>query len=173
VSRAAAALLLCTLLTAAPAGCTPQPPSRAQPGAAFVDIAAPSGSASAPRRSTDGPGAEGRQRRPARPPRHRFTPPQSEPSTSDLQGAEEQFRKGRQLITTGNYRLACPRFEESMRLAPALGTLLNLAICEEQAGERDRACQLFHDAADWAEQLGQADRGQIARARAIALGCPP
>jgi hypothetical protein len=48
--------------------------------------------------------------------------------------AETLFREGREAVKRGDYAVACPKFEESQRLEPANGTLLNLALCEEGWG---------------------------------------
>jgi hypothetical protein len=48
--------------------------------------------------------------------------------------AETLFRQGREAVKRGDYAVACPKFEESQRLDPANGTLLNLALCEEGWG---------------------------------------
>ena len=45
--------------------------------------------------------------------------------------AETLFREARKLMQTGDFVHACPKFEESERLDPAPGTLVNLAECEE------------------------------------------
>jgi hypothetical protein len=49
------------------------------------------------------------------------------------------FRQGRDAMKVGDYRSACASFEESQRLDPAAGTLLNLAICSERLGRLLRA----------------------------------
>src|ERR1041384_7022387 len=48
--------------------------------------------------------------------------------------AETLFREGREAVKRADYAVACPKFQESQRLDPAIGTLLNLALCEESWG---------------------------------------
>jgi hypothetical protein len=54
------------------------------------------------------------------------------PSPSDT--SDDLFRRGRAAAQTGDCRTALPLFEQSQRLEPAVGTLLNLAVCEEKLG---------------------------------------
>jgi len=49
--------------------------------------------------------------------------------------AEQLFDEGRQLASARRYAEACDKFAESLRLAPATGTLANLAICHELVGK--------------------------------------
>jgi hypothetical protein len=44
------------------------------------------------------------------------------------------FQAGRDAMKRAAYVAACPKFAASQALAPALGTLLNLALCQEQLG---------------------------------------
>jgi len=53
--------------------------------------------------------------------------------------ASALFREGRDALKRGAYAEACARFEESQRLDPSLGTLLNLSVCEEHQGHLLRA----------------------------------
>ncbi len=48
--------------------------------------------------------------------------------------AEVAFAEGRRALTAGDLARARAHFEASYRLEPAVGTLLNLAVCEEQLG---------------------------------------
>jgi hypothetical protein len=48
--------------------------------------------------------------------------------------AEVLFEQGRDAMSDGNYDEACSKFEASMDLDPAPGTLMNLGNCEEQRG---------------------------------------
>src|SRR5436190_14534460 len=48
--------------------------------------------------------------------------------------AESLFRQAREEMKRGEAAAACPKFEESYRLDPSIGTLLNLALCEEALG---------------------------------------
>lgn len=48
--------------------------------------------------------------------------------------AEALFRDGRNAMKVGDMAKACAALSESERLDPSAGTLLNLAICEEQLG---------------------------------------
>jgi hypothetical protein len=59
--------------------------------------------------------------------------------------AETLFREGREAVKRGDYAVACPKFEESQRLEPANGTLLNLALCEEGWGRAAEASVHFEE----------------------------
>jgi hypothetical protein len=48
--------------------------------------------------------------------------------------AESLFRQARDEMKRGEHVTACPKLEESYRLDPAIGTLLNLALCREALG---------------------------------------
>jgi hypothetical protein len=48
--------------------------------------------------------------------------------------AESLFRDARESMKRGEPAQACPKLEESYRLDPSLGTLLNLGLCEQQLG---------------------------------------
>jgi hypothetical protein len=49
--------------------------------------------------------------------------------------AEALFLDGREAMRAGDFATACPKFAESQRLDPSLGTLLNLSLCEESLGD--------------------------------------
>jgi hypothetical protein len=83
--------------------------------------------------------------------------------------AEELFQEGRRLASTKNYREACPKFLASYELAPAQGTLLNLADCYEKSGQIASAWTRFHEAAVLAHRQERADREKIAKERADLL----
>lgn len=57
--------------------------------------------------------------------------------------AQSLFEEARRLVKSGDLAAACPKFAESQRLAPAPGTLLNLARCHEQQGKLATARQEF------------------------------
>lgn len=64
--------------------------------------------------------------------------------------AETLFREGRELVDAKQYDAACEKFQESLRLDPAGGTLLNLAYCHELQGKTATAWSEFHEALAWA-----------------------
>lgn len=81
--------------------------------------------------------------------------------------AEALFRAGREAAERGEHELACARFRDSQRLDPALGTLLNIAICEERLGMVASAWQKFRHVA---RELSPGDpRGDLAAERARIL----
>ena len=53
--------------------------------------------------------------------------------------AESLFREGKRLSSEKKFSEACPKFEESYRLDPGLGTLLNLATCHLSFGHYEQA----------------------------------
>jgi hypothetical protein len=83
--------------------------------------------------------------------------------------AEALFRSGRQLMGRGDYAQACPKFAESNRIDPKLGTLLNLALCHERIGKTASAWAEYVQASQTANRLGQGEREQVAREKAAAL----
>ncbi len=60
---------------------------------------------------------------------------------------EALFRAGRAAADKGDFSTACPKFEESNRLDPALGTVFNLADCDEHICKIASAWQLFREVA--------------------------
>jgi hypothetical protein len=53
----------------------------------------------------------------------------------------ELFRRGRAAMKSGDCRAAVPLLSQSHSLDPAVGTALNLALCEEQLGELSDALE--------------------------------
>lgn len=83
--------------------------------------------------------------------------------------AETLFREARELMGQENYVKACGKFEESHRLDPALGTLLNMAVCHEKEGRVATAWGEFNEAAVVARREGRPDRVEFAKERVAAL----
>jgi serine/threonine-protein kinase len=65
-------------------------------------------------------------------------------------------------MSQGRTAEACPKFEESHRLDPSGGTILNLALCHEQQGLLARSWSEFHEAIAFAGRDGRSDREQVA-----------
>jgi hypothetical protein len=73
------------------------------------------------------------------------------------------FDEGRKLLDQGNVAGACGKFAESQQLEPAVGTLLNLAACEEQRGQLLEASRQWKAAVSLArstrdERVAEAER---------------
>jgi tetratricopeptide (TPR) repeat protein len=83
--------------------------------------------------------------------------------------AESLFREGRALLEAGKTEAACEKFDESQRLDPALGTLLNLAECHALVGRTASAWARFRELAEKARRAGQKDREAYAEEQASAL----
>lgn len=81
----------------------------------------------------------------------------------DAAAADALFREGRKQMVAHNYVAACAKFQESYRLDPAAGTLLNLGDCEEKSGHLAVAWTFFREAE---RGLGRDDRATIAKQRA-------
>lgn len=86
-----------------------------------------------------------------------------------VQRADQLFQEGRKLLDAGNAAAACPKFEESQRLDPGLGTLLNLADCYERTGRLASALSAFRSSEEQARRLGEKRRETAAADRARAL----
>lgn len=83
--------------------------------------------------------------------------------------AEQAFREGRRLLQEGKIADACAAFEQSQKLDPALGTLLNLADCEGLLGHDAKAYGLWQEVLGWSRRAKHAEREQVALQKLSAL----
>ncbi|WP_437285044.1 tetratricopeptide repeat protein [Sorangium sp. So ce406] len=83
--------------------------------------------------------------------------------------AEALFWQGRDLFKQGQYPEACAKFEESHRLEPKPGTLLNLAVCHEKVGMLATAWAELGSVEEIARREGPEERAAFARAERAAL----
>ncbi len=87
--------------------------------------------------------------------------------TRDPAAAEELFRQGRAASEKNDFSTACAKFRESNRLDPAVGTVFNIADCEEKLGRLATSWTLFQEVV---QRLPPADnRRAIAEQRASKL----
>jgi hypothetical protein len=96
------------------------------------------------------------------------------PLTAAAQGgevgaAEMPVQQARELMEVGNTAEACPKFAESLRLDPATGTLLGLAMCHERRGKLASTWGEYIEVQGRAERDGDADRRDFAEQRASEL----
>jgi hypothetical protein len=82
--------------------------------------------------------------------------------------ATELFTHGRDAVQKKDFRTACPLFAESARLDPKVGTLLNLADCEEHLSHLVAARQYWHRAIEIGEKTSDT-RIALARERYAAV----
>jgi hypothetical protein len=83
--------------------------------------------------------------------------------------AQTLFDEAKKLMASGRYAEACPKLEASQRIEPALGTLLNLADCDEKRGQLASSWARFLEAAAQARAEGHPDAELVARDRAAQL----
>ena len=79
--------------------------------------------------------------------------------------ADRLFGEGRAAMQARAFAKAIPLLEESQRLDPAAGTLLNLAVCHAELGRTATAYRLFGEALFAAEQKGDVEQAELARER--------
>jgi len=83
--------------------------------------------------------------------------------------AETLFKQARQLTADGKHSEACPKYAESQRLDPAIGTQFYLAECLENIGKLASAWSNYLQVADLAKTTGQKEKEKFARSRVKAL----
>ena len=88
---------------------------------------------------------------------------------ADSATAQALFDRAKELMRGADYAEACPALEESQRIEPRSGTLLNLGDCYERSGRLASAWGAFLDAATMAKAGGSPERERVARERAAAL----
>jgi hypothetical protein len=91
------------------------------------------------------------------------------PTTDDKALATLLFEEGRAMMAAGRVAEACLKLEESQRLDPGGGTLLNLALCHEQEGRLARSWSEFKEAELVARGDGRTDREMEAAVHVRAL----
>jgi hypothetical protein len=79
-------------------------------------------------------------------------------SDEDKALALQLFDEGRSLLAAGKVDEACRKLEESRRLDPLPGTVLNVAVCHEQQGRAATAVAEFREARALAERDQRPDR---------------
>ena len=84
------------------------------------------------------------------------------PSETDRTLAQSLFEDGRRLMNANDFVNACPKLQESQRLDPSGGTVLNLALCREQEGKLATAWAYFKQALSAAKRDDRADREEAA-----------
>lgn len=80
--------------------------------------------------------------------------------------AKALFEEGMVLFQDGKFPLACPKFEESLKLFNGLGTRGKLAECYEKAGRLASAYKTYKDVARLAGGAGDTTRERVAGERA-------
>jgi hypothetical protein len=93
----------------------------------------------------------------------------AEPTADDRALATILFQEGRGLMAERRFLEACQKLQESQRLDPGGGTLLNLALCHEQEGRLARAWSEFNEAIGVARRGDRADRETEAAHHVAAL----
>lgn len=97
------------------------------------------------------------------------TPCHSAPGGAEKAAAESLYREANELARQGDFAAACPKYQTSHKLDPALGTMLRLADCWDRIGRTASAWAMFVEARTLAEKQGEVERMEIAEQRGEAL----
>jgi hypothetical protein len=87
----------------------------------------------------------------------------------DKAGAEALFEQARKLMDAKRFAEACEKFAASHKLEPAVGTLLNLAECNERQDHLATAWAYYREAQALAQSRADGDRERYARDHAQGL----
>jgi hypothetical protein len=83
--------------------------------------------------------------------------------------ADTLFAQGRELLEKGQFAEACPKLARSEKLAPAIGTLLNLGYCYEQIGRFRSSMDSYAEAEVLASKSNDTKRATFAKERLAAV----
>src|SRR5258706_88865 len=72
---------------------------------------------------------------------------QAQATSAEKTAAETLFGEGKRLMDEGKFSDACPKFADSQKLDPGVGTLLNLARCYQKNGQAATAWSTYKEAA--------------------------
>jgi len=89
----------------------------------------------------------------------------TEASGQDRATAQTLFREGRKLLVDGQFAEALPKFAESYRLDPGIGTLFNLARCHHELGQFASAIGHYRRVLTETQRRDQAERAADVQAR--------
>lgn len=98
-----------------------------------------------------------------------FAPSAWGQTPSEKAAAEALFQEAADLMAANRFDDACPKYQASHDLDPAVGTLLRLADCYDRVGKSASAWALFIEAETVARRAEQVDRAEIAATRAAEL----
>ena len=93
----------------------------------------------------------------------------AEPSAADKSLATQLFKEGRNLVDQGRVPEGCRKLEESQRLDPGGGTLLNVALCHEKEGRTATAWAEFTEALGIAKKDDRPQRIELAQSHITAI----
>jgi hypothetical protein len=90
-------------------------------------------------------------------------------AAGDTSTAEHLFQQGLDAMKRNDYKAACDDFAGSNEADPSPGTEINLALCNEKQNNLASAWGWYRTAGGLAEQRGQKDRAELARAEAAKI----
>src|SRR5207244_2485294 len=88
---------------------------------------------------------------------------------AEAERAEQLYTEAKKLAAEGHFSEACPMFEESQRLEPAIGTQFNLADCYDHTARPATALALFREVSRVARMSGKHERQRAADERIVVL----
>ncbi len=89
--------------------------------------------------------------------------------SEDAASAQALFDEAKKTMEAGDLASACPKFAESQRLDPGIGTLTGLALCHEKQGKTASAWAEYLEVVTEAGRANQPERAKFAKQHAADL----